>query len=667
MKKIAIIIGLIITLFVLTSCENNRIEHGDVHGYVRDYEYKELAGAIVTISGKSTITNQNGYYYISDLIADKTHTIKTEKSGYINSEVNVYISPDKISSKNIYLIEKNSTGSISGNITISSTPTTNKYLNKLSSTVDTGDISNIKPDLHQSKNSPKYVEDEVLVRFKSGITAQYIENQTAGSIASISKKGVYKIKAANSSMTTEELYNYYQQRSDVASVSYNHIGQLALIPDDTFVNASEYDTPLQWNIYNTNLPLAWDKETGSSGVTVAVIDTGYLPHPDLDNNLDTSIDYDFVGDDIDDPSDDDTDAYDQDSYYTSDYDYLVSHGTHVAGIIGAVGNNNLGIAGVNWDVKIMPIRIFKYVGIQYFEEDDLIDAIYYAVDNGADVINLSLVFANSTTALDHPYLEQALQDAYNQGVTVVAAAGNDGKNDVYYPASSQYTIAVGASTIDNQLTDYSNYGYTLDIIAPGGDTGDLDNNGNSDMILSTHNYSNKMEDKYLFMAGTSMAAPMVSGVAALLNAQGITDPGTIKNIIKNSASPIDPGLDAGLLNAYAALNYNSGNPYTEARIMAAVREDDSYYVMSTISGADTYGNYNLNYVQTGLDLEVIGWIDKNNDDIINSGDYFGVYENTVNLYQGESINGINFGLSYVYSEMTANNNIKVKFSPPPLK
>ncbi|MFP4662586.1 MAG: S8 family serine peptidase [Halanaerobiales bacterium] len=671
MKKTIILILLAIMVLILSSCETVPLEYGAVEGIVRDNDNNRISGASVQVYGENISTDDDGYYYVDRVVANRDHTIKVEKDGYIGTEDTVYIKPDQVTRKDLSMlrITEGDMGSISGKITISSglQSTYNNSTNEISS-IDKNLISSVQPDLPQTSNLPRYVEGEVLVKFHSNMTTQSIEEDMVGKVASVSRQGVYTVTTAGAStMTTEELYNYYSQRSDVEAVSYNHIGQLASLPNDELL-------PLQWNIHSSNLPLAWDTETGSNSVTVAVIDTGYVPHPDLDGNINTNLDYDVVGDDIDDPDDYDYNAIDEDSYYTSDSDSLESHGTHVAGIIGAVGNNNLGVAGVNWDVNIMPIRIFKYDGEhQWFEEEDLIEAIYYAIENGADIINLSLAMIDSSGPNEHGPLELALEDAYNQGVTVVAAAGNEGIGTVFYPASSQYTIAVGATSIENKLASYSNYGSALDILAPGGDYYDINNDGHIDGIISPHNYFNHRTNNYMFMNGTSMAAPMVSGVAALLHAQGITDPDEIRDILTNTASPVDETLDAGLLNAYAALNYNDGSPdpYSQVRIMAARREDNTYYVMSTISGADSTGDYNLKYVQNNIDLEVIGWIDENEDDTVNEGDYFGIYPDinnpvTINLAENEHLNNIDFDVVYQSGNTHSSyNNIQVEFGPPP--
>ncbi len=288
------------------------------------------------------------------------------------------------------------------------------------------------------------------------------------------------------------------------------------------------DDPLfkyQWHYESINLPLAWDVTTGgddpNSPVVVAVVDTGILgAHPDLRGQLTGG--YDFIadpsrardGDGIDaDPEDDGDLAFGASSSF---------HGTHVAGTIGARTNNATGVAGVIWDVQIMPLRV---LGVDGGTSYDVAQAIRYAAglrnDAGrlpprrADVINLSV-----GSSLSSQVEQDAVADARAAGVILVASAGNEGNDLPIYPASYDGVIGVSATTISRAAASYSNFGTTIDVAAPGGDSGtDLNADGIGDGIVSTLGDDSSGDSStfiYSVLNGTSMAAPHVSGVIALM-------------------------------------------------------------------------------------------------------------------------------------------------------
>ncbi len=305
-------------------------------------------------------------------------------------------------------------------------------------------------------------------------------------------------------------------------------------------NDPEYDE--QWYLDMIDAPEAWDTETGDDDVIVAVLDTGVdINHPDLEDNVwvntgetpDNGIDddgngyiddyygWDFVDDDNT-PTPDISEGADEDA---------ISHGTVISGIIAAVGDNNEGLTGVVWDAQIMAVRMLDKVGSG--NSVDARSAIEYAVDNGADVINLS--FSGTT---NDPALKKAVQNAYNQGVVIVAALGNDGENinnNPVYPAcyrngEQDWVIGVAASNKYDKHSLFSNYGYCADLSAPGEDMYGLfyydPDNG----------YSDAYGDDW---AGTSVASPVVAGAAALLLSEYPSlEPADIRNILKLSVDPM---------------------------------------------------------------------------------------------------------------------------------
>jgi thermitase len=276
----------------------------------------------------------------------------------------------------------------------------------------------------------------------------------------------------------------------------------------------------QWHLPSVSAPQAWDVTTGSSSVTIAVIDTGVdYTHPDLQTKCVAG--YNFVSR-TSDPMDDH------------------GHGTHVAGIAAAVGNNSTGVAGVDWTARIMPLKVLNSQGSGY--DSDVASAIRYAADNGAQVINMSL------GGSDYSYtLAEAINYAHNKGVTIVAASGNE-STSVSYPAACEHVIAVGALESNDSLAYFSNRGSAQDLTAPGVS------------ILST------IPGSYGKMSGTSMASPVVAGCASLVVAtHSGYSPDQVETALKNGATDLgSPGFDNnygyGKVNAYAAVTGEAPAP-----------------------------------------------------------------------------------------------------------
>lgn len=278
----------------------------------------------------------------------------------------------------------------------------------------------------------------------------------------------------------------------------------------------------QWHLHNINVEGAWDKTKGK-GVTVAVIDTGVTKVRDL---VETEFveGYDFVNDRKN-ASDDN------------------GHGTHVAGTIAQATNNSYGVAGVAYEARLMPLKVLSSHGGGTIA--DIAEAIKFAADNGADVINMSLGGGGESQLM-----KDAINYAHSKGVVIIAAAGNENQNSASYPARYPNVFAVSALGPDGEKAPYSNYGAGVDISAPGGsDAGKV--------LQATIDMDSKGEEVFLGLQGTSMAAPHVAGVAALVKATGVEEPDEIVKIISESARVIqDDGLNyygAGQLNAEAAV------------------------------------------------------------------------------------------------------------------
>ena len=321
----------------------------------------------------------------------------------------------------------------------------------------------------------------------------------------------------------------------------------------------------QWHLLNTgqgtgsdNLdiyaPEAWAIRSSSPNVTVAVIDGGVdLAHEDLINNLWVNTG-EIPGNLIDDDNNGLTDDYHGWNFANnSPLNISDNHGTHVAGTIGAEGNNNTGVTGVTWDVNLMSLDVFG--GPLGGSDNAIIDAIYYAVYYGADVINMSLG-ADINLSIeefiqqypeDHDAYFKALTYAVDNGTSVVIAAGNEDldfddnwiSSPAYFSELIPGVISVAAAANSGQITTYSNYGSQVTIAAPGGDIQDemiLDNG----VFATAPNVPQQtwypFGPKYGFMEGTSMAAPVVSGAIALLYEENPSlTPAEVETILQDSA------------------------------------------------------------------------------------------------------------------------------------
>lgn len=285
------------------------------------------------------------------------------------------------------------------------------------------------------------------------------------------------------------------------------------------------DYPKQWNFRSINLEAAWD-ETRGGGVTVAVIDTGVSPVPDLATTKFVE-GYDFVHDR--------TDA-------TDDY----GHGTHVAGTIAQSTNNGYGVAGIAYEASLMPLKVLDESGTGTIA--DIAEAIRFAADHGAQVINMSLGGGGESALM-----QEAINYAHSKGLVIIAAAGNANDSNASYPARYPHVIGVSALNAAGEKAPYSNYGAGVDISAPGGST----DSGEAGGILQ--NTIDPETGNAIFAAfqGTSMAAPHVAGVAALVKAAGVSDPDQVAQVLTQSARKVaDDGLNyygAGQLDAAAAV------------------------------------------------------------------------------------------------------------------
>ncbi len=293
----------------------------------------------------------------------------------------------------------------------------------------------------------------------------------------------------------------------------------------------------QWHFDKVQAAAAWDVTHGE-GVVVAVVDTG-LALGGRDGLGCAYNGYDAV--DLDGNPDD-----------------PVGHGTHVSGTIAQATDNAVGVAGLAWGACVLPVRVLDSNGDG--TAADIAEGLYWAVDHGAQVINLSLGTHTSDGVVSDPLMDPALDYARAHGVTVVAAAGNDGdRTTLSYPAIHPGVISVGATDFTDAVAWYSNGGPQLDLVAPGGDVSvDRNGDGNGDGVLQEVRSGGVW--LYGFLQGTSMATPHVAAAAAMLYAVGVDDPDTVRTALTATARDLGPagrdsGYGNGLLQIADALAY----------------------------------------------------------------------------------------------------------------
>lgn len=401
----------------------------------------------------------------------------------------------------------------------------------------------------KSRNRPEYLPDEVLVKFKDGVVKEVADTIISRGSGKIIKRirliSVLRINIPTNRV--QEITKFLKGLPEVEYVEPNYLRYLNVTPND-----SRYSE--MWGLNNTgqtggtvdadiDAPEAWNIITGSSSVVVADIDTGMdQNHEDFAGNIYTNPG-EIPGNGIDDDGNgyiDDVNGWDfaMDDNDPNEEAACGGHGTHTAGTIGAKGDNGIGVTGINWNVKIMPLKVFKtYYGFLCAATSaDIISAVDYVAMMGVRVSNNSYGGG--------PY-SQAEFDAIRASKSVfVAAAGNDGSNNdttPTYPASYNLSniIAVAATDHNDIKAYFSNYGMTsVDLAAPGVS------------ILST-----TPNNTYSFFDGTSMATPHVTGAVALLmsNDPSLTNNEVKWRILKGIEYKSLPVLTRGRLNIYNSL------------------------------------------------------------------------------------------------------------------
>ncbi len=430
-----------------------------------------------------------------------------------------------------------------------------------------------------------------------------------------SKYSVYRADRKLSKKETEAMMALLAQDDDVELVEEDLLLQPTATPNDT-----QYSN--QWHYYETNgglrAPAAWDNATGQ-GVVVAVLDTGYRPHADLNANILPG--YDMISDAFvgNDGNGRDSDAKDPGDWTNvgecgngqpTAFRASSWHGTHVAGTVAAVTNNNSGVAGVAYNAKVVPVRVLGKCGGY---TSDIADGIIWASGgtvsgvpanaNPAKVINMSLGGAGACNSAT----QSAINTARSNGAVIVIAAGNDNDNaNNYNPGNCSGVVNVASVGRNGGRAYYSNYGTSIDVAAPGGA---MSSSNDPNGILSTYNTGSTTpgSDSYGYSQGTSMAAPHVAGVAALIKqVKPSATPDEIEQILKSTTRSFPAtctSCGTGIVDANAAVlaaqggGGGSGSELSKGVAktgLAAATGSNTFYTFTVPAGAT-----NLTFTMSG--------------------------------------------------------------------
>jgi len=452
----------------------------------------------------------------------------------------------------------------------------------------------------QAKKRPEFVPGELIVKFApnvsvngaSGLTGSgalntlkrqlrvsrmsRIFNHAKGGPAAGRLRNIYRVKISKKTNVLAAVKDYLKN-SQVIYAEPNFIVKADVVPDDPYYSSSgAWGQPEKdmWGLHSIDTSAAWDVEQGSTSTVVAVVDTGLdYNHPEIDDQVWINPGESGGGKETD-GVDNDLNGYVDDvngwnfASDTNDVMDDVGHGTHVAGTIAAETNNSTGVAGVSWNSKIMPVKFLDADGNGTMEGGAL--GIQYAADNGARVIN------NSWGGPRSELVDDAVDYAHAAGAVVVAAAGNFADDSKFYsPAGANNALTVAASDQNDQAAEFTNYGAAVEVSAPGVDILSLRAAGTDMYGDGTH----IVDGNYYYASGTSMAAPHVSGLAALLASQNTTwtneeimaqISGTSDNIDANNPPEQAGWFGTGRINAYEAL---AGTPRTALRYYSQTASD----------------------------------------------------------------------------------------------
>ncbi len=489
-----------------------------------------------------------------------------------------------------------------------------------------------KAAIRRTNFVPQSVQNEKIVKLRSNVNANEVIAKLGGRI----KKKLYGTVSTYLIEINDQTFSKSTATrfSEVEYIEDNLIFQALAVPDDP-----KYIAPYYWNYKMLNLEKAWGVQKGENvepdkEVIVAVLDTGIaLNHEDFIGSSKSNL---LPGQDVVNKS---YDGDPSDNVYLNEANQL-SHGTHVAGIIGAVTDNKIGIAGVAWNVKIMPIRVLNSEG--WGVVADIIEGINWAVTNKANVINLSLGAAEATSEV----LKTAINNALNANVTVIAAAGNEGTS-VTSPANYSPVIAVASLDHTCSRPSYSNFGPEIDFCAPGGGIPltQYESEWAVKTIFSTCYDKLAKKNTYAYMAGTSQAAPHISGLAALLYAQNqdITPLQVEEQLKKYCIDLGSPGHDNyyghGMPDAYAVLK-NDTTPPEMANVKIFIGTPEGT-IISNLQHVGASGDFTVSGIKAGT-YYICSFEDTDNNNLVTAGEKFSYTQ--VTLVENATLTGVNLSL-----------------------
>lgn len=458
------------------------------------------------------------------------------------------------------------------------------------------------------KSDKNFVEGEVLVKFKKGVSDRVItaisNKLNSNLLETLGDPNWVRIRLPND-LSVESAIAEYKNFSEIEFVQPNFYYHLLATPNDP-----QFTSTGMYGLTKISAPAAWDLTTGSSSVVVADIDTGLrYTHDDLAANAWTN-----SGEIQNNGVDDDGNGY-IDDYYGWDFFYNDSnpiddaggHGTHTAGTIGAVGNNLTGVTGVNWNVKIMAIKIYSPIGTDSTSAM-LVNAYNYVRRMKERGVNIRVTNNSYGGCGEACGYDQATKDALdamgNAGILNVFAAGNDNRNIETFPSfPASYTspgvLSVASSTSTDARSSFSNYGTTsVDLAAPGSG------------VLSTYANSNT---SYATLSGTSMATPHVTGAAALLSAFNPSlSPASLKATLMNTVDPLTNWTSfvktGGRLNVSRALQQQTVCTFTPSAGSMTIPTKGGYFSVDVTApqNCDYEAKSNANWIKVSNNAPLSG-------------------------------------------------------------
>lgn len=464
-------------------------------------------------------------------------------------------------------------------------------------------VRNMKTEGPLSENvtpTPDYRENEIIVTFDSTLTRSEQEAQLRLAGWEI----LDTIEVLNAHLVTRTSGGGVEAASTMNGVLSAEVNFDIYLAEFKIPNDRYYGSHQWWHYEQIRLPQAWAVTTGDRSIRVAVVDTGIsTEHQDLIANVNLDLGASFViGQDAKDIEDEH------------------GHGSHVSGTIGAVTNNEAGMAGIMWDVEIIPVKVFGPSGRA--SNWEVVNGMLYAagllddqedkpsIGRPADIVNMSLGGPGSE------FQQDAVERAIANDVILIAATGNDERNLISFPAQYDEVIAVGATGYnwddEPELAYYSNTGMEIDVVAPGG--GVIQGNPLG-YVWSTGD-----EGSYYGAAGTSMATPHVSGVVGLMLANGIPK-SEVREILHRTSMELqgrrgfNDTFGYGLINAYWAVN-----AVEDMRIIQGLRDGSEITVVAETTVPVKGEQFRMELVQG--EYQLIAWVDVNGNGVLDTSDYY---------------------------------------------